>query len=95
MTVGADEGTTTRRRLSQQSDRVRLIARLRRHLRHRGAAFVVDHDDGACTRTPSGVGILTAGMRGGDDDSHDGRPLECRGLTTTITTGDREEDVDN
>ena len=74
MTVGADEGTTTRRRLSQQSDRVRLIARLRRHLRHRGAAFVVDHDVGH-------VHVLHPGWASSQ--------LECGGVTTTVMTGDR------
>ena len=68
MTVGADAATTTRRRLSQQSDRVRLVARLRRHLRRHGAAFVVNDDDEARTRPPTGVGILVARMQGGDED---------------------------
>ena len=41
---------------------------LRRHLRHHGAAFVVNDDDEARTRPPTGVGILVAGMQGGDED---------------------------
>ena len=41
---------------------------LRRHLRHHGAAFVADDDDKARTRPPTGVGILVAGMQGGDED---------------------------
>ena len=69
MTVGADAATTTRWCLSHQSDRVRLLrARLRRHLRHHGAAFVVNDDDEARTRPPTGVGILVARMQGGDED---------------------------
>ena len=71
MTVGEDVATTTRRRLSQQSDRVRLVARLRRHLHRRGATFVVDDDDEARTRPPTGVGILVARMKGGDAVHHD------------------------
>ena len=41
---------------------------LRRHLRRHGAAFVVDDDDEARTRPPTGVGILIAQMQGGDED---------------------------
>jgi len=43
-------------------------ARLRRHLRRHGATFVVDDDDEARTRPPTGVGILVARMQGGDND---------------------------
>ena len=43
-------------------------ARLRRHLRRHGAAFVVNDDDEARTRPPTGVGILVARMQGGDED---------------------------
>jgi hypothetical protein len=69
MTVGADAptrrgGVCLNSRTGFDSSRARLRLNLRRH----EAAFVVDHDDEARTRPPTGVGILVARMQGGDED---------------------------